>query len=47
MRFNNRVYNLVPNLRNTDGVEWEGIDIIILTRSKSTSVKCNDIYKKS
>jgi hypothetical protein len=47
MRFSNGVYNLVPNIYNTDGIEWEGIDVIILTRSKSMSVKCNDIYRKS
>jgi hypothetical protein len=46
MRFSNRVYNLVPDIYNTNKMEWEGVNIIILIRSKDISVKYNNIYKR-
>jgi hypothetical protein len=47
MRFSNKVHNLVLDIYNTNRVEWEGINIIILTRSKGISIKYNNIYRKS
>jgi hypothetical protein len=47
MGFSNRVYNLVLDIYNTNRVKWEGVDIVVLTRSKGTSTKCNNIYRKS
>jgi hypothetical protein len=44
MGFSNRVYNLVPDIYNTDRVKWEGIDVVVLIGSKSISIKCNNIY---
>jgi hypothetical protein len=47
MRFSNKVYNLVLNICNTDRVEWKGVNIVVLIRSEGTSVKYNNIYKRS
>jgi hypothetical protein len=47
VRFSNKVYNLILNIYNTDRMEQEGVNIIILIRSKGISVKYNNIYKKS
>jgi hypothetical protein len=47
MRFSNRVHNLVLNIYNTDKVEWGGVNVVILTRSKGISIKCNNIYRRS
>jgi hypothetical protein len=47
MRFSNKVYNLVLNIYDTNRIKQEGVNVIILIRSKGTSVKCNNIYKRS
>jgi hypothetical protein len=47
MRFSNRVHNLVLNIYNANRMEWEGVNIIVLTRSEGMSAKCNNIYRKS
>jgi hypothetical protein len=46
-RFSNRVHNLVLNICDTNKVKQRGVNVVVLTKSKGTSAKCNDIYKKS
>jgi hypothetical protein len=47
IRFSNKVYNLVLNIYNTNRIKQEGVNIIILIKSKGTSIKYNNIYKRS
>jgi hypothetical protein len=47
MRFSNKVYNLVLDIRNINKVEWEGVNIVILIRSEGMSIKYNNIYRRS
>ena len=47
MRFSNKVHNLVLNIYNTNKVEQGSINVVVLIKSKGTSVKYNDIYGKS
>jgi hypothetical protein len=46
IKISNGVYNLIPNIYNTNGVKWKGVDVVVLTRSKGISIKYNNIYKR-
>jgi hypothetical protein len=46
MRFSNRVYYTVPDICDTDYVKLKSVNIVVLTRSKSKSVKYNNIYRR-
>jgi hypothetical protein len=46
MRFSNGVYNLVPDIYNINGMEWEGVNVVILIRFKGMSTKYNNIYRR-
>ena len=46
VRISNRLYHTIPDLRNTDKVEQQGVNSIVQAGTKSRSIKRNNINRR-